>query len=56
MRCGIEFLLSLKNRRNEMRALCWHGKEDIRCETVPDYKTFRHNKYGCIKVVTRPNE
>lgn len=19
-----------------MRALCWHGKEDIRCETVPD--------------------
>jgi len=21
-----------------MRALCWHGKEDIRCETVPDPK------------------
>jgi threonine dehydrogenase-like Zn-dependent dehydrogenase len=20
----------------DMRALCWHGKEDIRCETVPD--------------------
>lgn len=115
-----------------MRALCWHGKEDIRCETVPDpiiqdprdivikvtscaicgsdlhlmgafvgkgltmktgqthvqkyldplmkrivdgeidpsflithrvsledgpeaYKTFRHKKEGCIKVVMRPN-
>ena len=21
-----------------MRALCWHGKEDIRCDTVPDPK------------------
>jgi Alcohol dehydrogenase GroES-associated len=22
----------------EMRALCWHGKKDIRCDTVPDPK------------------
>ena len=21
-----------------MRALCWHGKKDIRCDTVPDPK------------------
>ena len=21
-----------------MRALCWHGKGDIRCESVPDPK------------------
>src|SRR5436309_15383441 len=21
---------------NSMKALCWHGKNDIRCDTVPD--------------------
>jgi len=50
---------------DSMRALCWHGKGDIRCDTVPDpsiedtslkdglelYKTFRGKKDGCIKVV-----
>lgn len=23
-------------QENVMKALCWHGKSDIRCETVPD--------------------
>ena len=24
-----------------MRALCWHGKGDVRCDTVPDPKIER---------------
>ncbi|WP_204338123.1 hypothetical protein, partial [Proteus mirabilis] len=23
-------------RSSHMKALCWHGKNDIRCDTVPD--------------------
>jgi threonine dehydrogenase-like Zn-dependent dehydrogenase len=33
-----------------MRALCWHGKEDIRCETVPDPKIL--DPYDAIIKVT----
>jgi threonine dehydrogenase-like Zn-dependent dehydrogenase len=32
-----------------MRALCWHGKEDIRCETVPD-PTIQDGRDAIIKV------
>jgi threonine dehydrogenase-like Zn-dependent dehydrogenase len=28
--------MSLRKRRTTMKALCWHGKGDIRCETVDD--------------------
>jgi threonine dehydrogenase-like Zn-dependent dehydrogenase len=53
-----------------MRALTWHGKNDIRCETVPDPKIeddrdaivkvtacaiFRNKQDGGIKVVLKPN-
>ena len=32
-----------------MKALCWHGKNDIRCETVPDPK-IEHPRDAIIKV------
>lgn len=32
-----------------MRALCWHGKGDIRCDTVPD-PTIEHDQDVIIKV------
>ncbi|MCQ8239560.1 zinc-dependent alcohol dehydrogenase [Rhizosaccharibacter radicis] len=32
-----------------MRALCWHGKGDIRCDTVPDPK-IEHPRDAIIKV------
>jgi threonine dehydrogenase-like Zn-dependent dehydrogenase len=34
-----------------MRALCWHGKEDIRCETVPDPK-IQDDRDAIIKVTS----
>jgi threonine dehydrogenase-like Zn-dependent dehydrogenase len=34
-----------------MRALCWHGKEDIRCETVPD-PTIQNDRDIVIKVTS----
>jgi threonine dehydrogenase-like Zn-dependent dehydrogenase len=34
-----------------MRALCWHGKEDIRCETVPDPQ-IQHGRDAVIKVTS----
>jgi threonine dehydrogenase-like Zn-dependent dehydrogenase len=34
-----------------MRALCWHGKEDIRCDTVPDPK-IEDTRDAIIKVTT----
>ena len=34
-----------------MRALCWHGKGDIRCETVPD-PTIQHSRDAIIKVTS----
>ncbi|MBZ5759520.1 MULTISPECIES: zinc-dependent alcohol dehydrogenase [Rhizobium] len=34
-----------------MRALCWHGKEDIRCDTVPDPKIL-HSRDAIIKVTS----
>jgi threonine dehydrogenase-like Zn-dependent dehydrogenase len=34
-----------------MRALCWQGKHDIRCETVPDPK-IEHGRDAVIKVTT----
>ncbi|KAI3591524.1 Threonine dehydrogenase [Cupriavidus sp. U2] len=32
-----------------MKALCWHGKHDIRCDTVPD-PTIEHPRDAIIKV------
>src|SRR6201986_2650696 len=32
-----------------MRALCWHGKNDVRCETVPDPR-IEHDRDAIIKV------
>ncbi len=32
-----------------MKALCWHGKNDIRCDTVPDPK-IEHSRDAIIKV------
>jgi threonine dehydrogenase-like Zn-dependent dehydrogenase len=32
-----------------MKALTWHGKHDIRCETVPDPK-IQHAQDAIIKV------
>jgi threonine dehydrogenase-like Zn-dependent dehydrogenase len=32
-----------------MKALCWHGKHDVRCETVPD-PTIEHPRDAIIKV------
>jgi len=34
-----------------MRALCWHGSEDIRCDTVPDPK-IEHPRDAIIKVTS----
>ncbi len=34
-----------------MRALVWHGKEDVRCETVPDPK-IEHPRDAIIKVTS----
>lgn len=34
-----------------MRALCWHGREDIRCDTVPDPK-IQHDGDVIIKVTS----
>lgn len=34
-----------------MRALCWHGKGDIRCDTVPDPK-IEHGRDAIIKVTS----
>lgn len=34
-----------------MRALCWHGKNDIRCDTVPD-PTIEHPRDAIIKVTS----
>ncbi len=32
-----------------MRALCWHGKHDIRCDTVPD-PTIEDGRDAIVKV------
>ena len=34
-----------------MKALCWHGKKDIRCDTVPDPK-IEHPRDAVIKVTS----
>ena len=34
-----------------MRALCWHGKEDIRCDTVPDPR-IEHPRDAIVKVTS----
>ncbi len=34
-----------------MRALCWHGKQDIRCETVPDPK-IEDSRDAIVKVTS----
>src|ERR671928_250754 len=34
-----------------MRALCWHGKGDIRCDTVPDPK-IEHPRDAIVKVTS----
>ncbi|WP_156386461.1 alcohol dehydrogenase catalytic domain-containing protein, partial [Rhizobium sp. Leaf391] len=32
-----------------MRALCWHGKGDVRVDTVPDPK-IQHSRDAIIKI------
>lgn len=34
-----------------MRALCWHGKEDIRCDRVPD-PGIEHPRDAIVKVTS----
>ena len=34
-----------------MKALCWHGKHDMRCETVPDPR-IEHPRDAIIKVTS----
>lgn len=34
-----------------MKALCWHGKKDIRCDTVPDPK-IEHPRDAIVKVTS----
>ncbi len=34
-----------------MKALCWHGKHDIRCDTVPDPQ-IQHPRDAIIKVTS----
>lgn len=34
-----------------MKALCWHGKNDIRCDDVPDPK-IEHPRDAIIKVTS----
>jgi threonine dehydrogenase-like Zn-dependent dehydrogenase len=34
-----------------MRALCWHGKEDIRCDRVPDPQ-IEHPRDAIVKVTS----
>ena len=34
-----------------MKALCWHGKKDIRCDTVPD-PVIEHPRDAIVKVTT----
>lgn len=34
-----------------MRALCWHGKKDIRCDTVPD-PVIEHGRDAIIRVTS----
>jgi threonine dehydrogenase-like Zn-dependent dehydrogenase len=34
-----------------MKALCWHGKKDIRCDTVPDPR-IEHPRDAIVKVTT----
>jgi threonine dehydrogenase-like Zn-dependent dehydrogenase len=39
------------HRRTFVRALTGHGKNDIRCDTVPDPK-IEHDRDAIIKVTT----
>src|SRR4051812_16404354 len=39
----------VRDPRFPMKALCWHGKQDIRCESVPDPK-IEHPRDAIIKV------
>src|SRR5688500_19713651 len=34
-----------------MKALCWHGKKDIRCDTVPDPQ-IEHPRDAIVKVTS----
>ena len=34
-----------------MKALCWHGKKDIRCDTVPD-PTIEDPRDAIVKVTS----
>jgi hypothetical protein len=36
-------------KENAMRALCWHGKGDVRVDTVPDPK-IQHPRDAVIKI------
>jgi threonine dehydrogenase-like Zn-dependent dehydrogenase len=45
-----------------MRAVAWHGRRDVRVDTVPDpaieepqaYETFQKKQDGAIKILLQP--
>src|SRR5688500_12868752 len=41
----------LKRRPSAMKALCWHGKKDIRCDTVPDPR-IEHARDAIVEVTS----
>jgi threonine dehydrogenase-like Zn-dependent dehydrogenase len=45
----LAFVVSTTRRSPTMKALTWHGKSDIRCETVPD-PTIQDGRDAIIKV------
>ena len=47
---GFSYCRAGENRRGpQMKALCWHGKHDMRCDTVPDPQ-IEHPRDAIIKV------
>jgi threonine dehydrogenase-like Zn-dependent dehydrogenase len=53
-------------KEKDMKAICWHSKHDVRCDTVPEPKIEHPRdaiievtltailKKGCIKAVMKP--
>src|SRR3954463_11669559 len=46
---------SNSKERQPMKALVWHGKEDVRCDNVPDPK-IEHLRDAIIRVTSRDLE
>jgi len=47
--CGQAVTVAARGGRRPMKALVWHGTEDIRCDSVPDPK-IEHGRDAIIKV------